>query len=83
MSNQIAVVTFDPRGDNSFDAWYGLYADSYEDVNRALPDASRAWLLRHRLDPVAHQRFIDYILPHEPRPIIQGDVGCPQEIIYI
>lgn len=67
LSNRIAVFSYDPKGENSFDAWYGLYADIFEDDGKALPDASRARLLRHRLDPVAHQRFIDYILPDEPK----------------
>lgn len=69
LSNRIPVFSYDPTGDTSFDAWYALNADIFEDEAKSLSDSSRARLLRHRLDPVAHERFVHYILPDNPKEI--------------
>lgn len=67
LSARISVFSFDPNSEATFDAWYSLNADILEDEAAPLDDQSRARLLRHRLDPIAHQRFAHYILPAEPK----------------
>ena len=62
LSNRITVFSFNPTGDTSFDSWYALNADIFEDEAKSLSNSSRARLLRHRLNPVAHDRFVHYIL---------------------
>lgn len=67
LSNRIPLYTHKPMGDSTFEAWYALNEDILEDEAKVLSDSSRARLLRHRLDPVAHERFANFILPILPK----------------
>ena len=46
----------------------------FEDYAKSLLDSSRARLLKYRLEPVAHERFVHYILPDNPKETVEIDL---------
>lgn len=67
LCSRIDVFHFEPKDGLTFETWYRRYVNIFTEDTKSLDDAAKVRLLLERLDSVAHDRYLNYILPDEPK----------------
>lgn len=67
LSTNISEFTFDPDNGITFEKWFSRYAELFENDARKLDDAAKVRLLLRKLDTTSHSRYVNYILPKQPK----------------
>lgn len=58
---------YDPDSNQTFQMWYARYKDLFEIDAEQLDGAAKVRLLLRKLNIISHDKYIDYILPKQPK----------------
>lgn len=67
LSKSINEFSYDPDSGFVFESWFKRYKDLFEEDCKKLDDAAKVRLLLRKLNTAAHERYVNYILPKQPR----------------
>lgn len=67
VDRSITNFTYAPEEGMTFDSWYKRFEDIFNVDAKNLDDAARVRFLLRKLDAKAHEKFVNLILPKEPR----------------
>ncbi|CAH8856144.1 unnamed protein product [Trichobilharzia szidati] len=67
ISNSISEFNYDPISGLVFDAWFNRYEDVFRIECHMFDDAAKVRLLLRKLGTVEHNRYVNFILPKNPR----------------
>ncbi|CAH8847515.1 unnamed protein product, partial [Trichobilharzia szidati] len=67
ISNSISEFNYDPISGLVFDAWFNRYEDVFRIKCYIFDDAAKVRLLLRKLGTVEHNRYVNFILPKNPR----------------
>nr|CAH8866294.1 unnamed protein product [Trichobilharzia regenti] len=67
ISNSISEFNYDPISGLVFDAWFNRYEDVFRIECYMFDDAAKVRLLLRKLGTVEHNRYVNFILPKNPR----------------
>lgn len=67
LAQSIAEFVFDPENDVTFDAWFHRYEDIFKVDAAQLDDAAKVRLLLRKMHTAVHEKYLNYILPSNPR----------------
>lgn len=67
LSNSITEFSYDPEAGVIFDTWFARYEDLFSVDAQQLDDAAKVRLLLRKINTIAHDKYINFILPKHPR----------------
>ena len=66
-ASSITEFIYDPHGHVTFETWFKRYEDLFNVEFAVRNDDWKVRLLLHRLGPLEHNKYANYILPSQPR----------------
>lgn len=73
LSHTITEFAFDPQQGIVFDKWYARFEEVFTKGGARLDEADRVRLLLQKMNSVDHDRYVNYILPKNPREVSFAD----------
>lgn len=82
LAKNMCDFSYDPENSVTFQNWYLRYADWFEVDAAHLDDAAKVRLLLRKLDTTAHSRYINFILPKQPKELSFSETKKVLENIF-
>lgn len=67
LSNSITEFSYDPEAGLIFDSWFARYEDLFSVDAKELDDAAKVRLLLRKINTIAHDKYVNFILPKHSR----------------
>ncbi|CAH1101894.1 unnamed protein product [Psylliodes chrysocephalus] len=67
LASNIVEFVYDPDSGITFETWFSRYEDLFSEDAKVLTDSEKVRLLLRKLNTLAHSRYVNFILPKQPK----------------